>query len=131
MKEGNVELHQQVTSEIASGSVVHVSVGQDVIITTADSLSLRLIRHERALKDRTNWATPFGVFLSLLAAFVTADFKKFLGLDPPVWTAVFLLGLVISACWLLRDLVRVYKAWGSGGIEGVVEDLKRVGSRAP
>jgi hypothetical protein len=109
--------------ELLRGSVVHTNVGQEVMVTTGDKLRLCLRDHADALRSKTEWQTPAGMFIAFVATLVASDFKKFLELSADFWRAIFTGGAVLSGFWLLRSLCRLLK-YRNRDIESIIRQLK-------
>lgn len=118
----NTEL--KLDKELIENSVIHKNVGQEIVITTSDKIRLCLREHQAALKARNDWITPLGVFLTLIASLVAADFKSVLGITADVWKAFFIMGVLISLIWLFRSIYWAIKLWKKGDIEIIIERLK-------
>jgi hypothetical protein len=113
------------TEDIIKESSIHTNVSQQVIVTTYDKVKLCLIEHQNELNAKNGWIAPIGVFIALLTALVTANFREFLNLPPDTWQALFLLGLALSVVWTIKALYGIYKFHNRGGIEYIIEKLKR------
>lgn len=116
-----IELNIQ--QEFYDSSNITSNIGQDVIVTTADKVRLCLLGHEKAIKARIAWTAPLGVLLALLPSLVAADFKPFLALRPEEWKAVFVVGSIATAVWLLQSLWSVMQSRGKGDIEVIIRTL--------
>lgn len=118
------EISSALTNRIAQDTKVHLNLGQDAIVTTEDKVRLVLMTHLERLEQRKAWIAPAGVFIAILIAFVTADFKDFL-LKAAVWEAVFLVAGVLSLCWLVLAVVRAFK---TPTVQDIVGELKKSSS---
>ncbi|RRV24616.1 hypothetical protein EGJ22_00845 [Pseudomonas sp. p99-361] len=75
-----------------------------LINVTEDKLRLIIIsHHQRILKSR-DWVAPLGVFISLVAALLTADFKEFLKVDGVYWRYAFMCCAAVSFWLTLSSL---------------------------
>jgi hypothetical protein len=55
------------------------------------------MEHQSTIADRKEWVAPCGIFLSIMATLLIAEFKTpFLGLSPEVWKALFMISLFLS-----------------------------------
>jgi len=115
----------QFTQVKAPVTIVHSNLDQEVIQITEDRLRLALNDHLQAAEERKSWIGPLGIFLAVVTAFVTADFRDF-GLKAPVWQAIFLICGIWSSLWLLKAAYRSYKA---PTIEDIIKRVKRVESQ--
>jgi hypothetical protein len=111
----------QFASVQAPVTIVHSNLDQEVIQITEDRLRLVLNDHLRRAEDRKSWVAPFGIFLAIITAFVTADFRDF-GLKAAVWQAIFILCGVASLIWLLRSS---YLGYTSPTVENIISKVKR------
>lgn len=71
-KESVVKLLQNNVSDI------HVNVSQEYIIITEDKTRIILIQHLNRLEKKHAWHTPVGIFIPIVATFITATFKDFI-----------------------------------------------------
>ncbi|SRR5260370_25984667 len=115
----------EIDKEILKDSKVSTNVAQDIIVTTVDKAKLCLLEHQKTLSARHGWIAPVGILIPVLAALVTADFnKKFFGLGPAVWQAIFILSAIASSFWLLIALYHAVAAATRGGVDDVIKNLK-------
>ncbi len=85
--------------------------------------------------SREPLVAPGSVFITILLALVTADFKDALGVSADVWAAVALVSLGLACIWLLRtglaylDATRRYKtavaSFTEPTAETVIEEMLR------
>ena len=119
---GKISLEKQ----LLKGSVIHNNTGQEFLITTGDKVRLALIEFREAVLAGRNWGTPLGIFLSLVTALTTAEFKKdLIGIPANVWQASFLIGAVASFCWLIFGICRAINYREKSSVESVVQKLKK------
>ena len=112
--------------DLIQKSTSYTNIAQEFIHTTSDKIKLCLIENQDVLKAKIGWITPLGILIALVAALVTADFKKtFLGLKPEVWESMFIISSILCFLWLIYALRRSYKFRGKGGIEDVIKKLKQ------
>jgi hypothetical protein len=111
--------------EIIKNSSVHSNVAQEFIVTTADKVTISLIEHRAALKAQNDWRTPVGILLAILPTLVAADFKPFLGLEPSVWQAMFILGSLICLLRLAYAFIQFIQLREKSDIEYVIKQLKK------
>ena len=118
----NVDM-QTVAQHIVRETKVHLNLGQDALIITEDKMRLCLAsRFEQALA-REKWKAPAGVFLTVLIALATADFKD-RSLPAAVWEAVFIVVGVLNGWNAIYWICRRPK---SPTVEDIVKEMKRVG----
>jgi uncharacterized membrane protein YesL len=80
----------------------------DFIEITEDKLENILIKFLQDFKDSSGWLTPFTIFLTLLVAILTADFKEFLEIPKEIWCAIFYICLILSFCWFIYMVYIAY-----------------------
>jgi hypothetical protein len=93
--------------EIARGLNVHQNIKVEVIVTTIDKARLCLIETHSHSASMTNWAAPLGIFASLLATLIVADFRDFGGLPKAFWADAFKYATGATGLWLAWELYRV------------------------
>ncbi|WP_296222087.1 hypothetical protein [Pseudomonas sp. UBA2684] len=89
---------------------VHRNVSQDVVVITVDRLRILITTHIEFVEKSTGWQAALGVFISLVAALSTADFKETFNVAGDVWKALFIIATIISFAWLVRGVVYYFKA---------------------
>lgn len=115
-----------IDEDLIQKSISYTNIAQEFIHITSDKIKLCLLENQEVLKAKTGWITPLGILIALIAALVTADFKKtFLGLKPEVWEALFIISSILCSIWLIHALCRSYKYRHKGGIEDVIKKLKQ------
>lgn len=118
---GGVSLVQMNFSGVSQNTDTHL------ISVTEDKLRLIIINHHgRILKSR-DWVAPLGVFISLVAALLTADFKEFIGVAGIYWRYVFMCGAAISGYLTISSL---WVRWSSKAMT-VKEVVDTVANRRP
>jgi hypothetical protein len=120
-----------IAQELSDGVVVYRNIRPDVLMITVDKAELCLRNHERALAGRTDWIAPFGILLTLICTFVTADHKEAFGISKHTWQAVYFIFLVASIFWLCWALLsrfsQRWRAWRrgtNGAIEDIIKEMK-------
>lgn len=109
------------SSPQAPVTIVHSNLDQEVIQITEDRLRLVLKDYLSKAEERKAWIGPLGIFLAIVTAFVTADFRDFY-LKAPVWQAIFLISGVLSLGWLAWA---IREAVGAPSIDQIMEKIKR------
>lgn len=51
------------------------NINVDIIAISEEKLRLNIINYENSIKSRQNWHTPLGIFVTIVIAFCTTDFK--------------------------------------------------------
>lgn len=111
-------------------SEVYTTLRQDIIVTDADKLRLRLLEYSAVLRGRSQWLAPAGILVAFLLARIATDFKATLWLSADSWEALCTIALLASCGWLLLAILRSIQAWRKGGIEEFINRLK-VGQNKP
>ena len=114
------------TDRMLRESTFHANLAQELIVTTADKIELCLLHHQEELQVQKEWATPFGILVTVLMTLLTATFKDGLGLKKEVWQAIFVLAAATSGVWFVYAGVRAVRVWwkGRGSIGSIIAELK-------
>ena len=103
---------------------VYMNTESDYIVITEDKVKLILKDYSDDLEKKKEWHTPCGVFVTIFAILVTtnfdSDYRKF-GFSADNWTSVFLVGAVLSLCWLVRNACMAIRAKSP---KNIVEEFK-------
>lgn len=111
--------------DVVKDMTVYKNLSQDVIITTTDKVELLLNEHHKAVRKKVDWLTPLGVFVTILIAFLTANFDKtFLSIDAPTWRAIFIISSVLSFAYTVYSIVVALSYRGEGTVSGFIQKLK-------
>ena len=102
----------------------HVNVKSDLIEITDDKLENILLKHLDKLGTRRHWLLPFSLLVTVSLALSTADFKTAFNVKPEVWKAIFILVVVVSVIWLIRDLYIRFKCRGEATIDDLITKIK-------
>lgn len=102
-------IEAQLAENIVSNSAITFNLGQNVISTTEDKIRLAVLTHLGRIEQRQGWVAPAGIFITILAAFVTADFKD-AWLPAATWRAIFVMSGIMSFVWLAVAIVRALRA---------------------
>lgn len=97
------------------------SLPQDVITTTEDKVRLILMDYLKKMEKKKGWLTPMGLTISLTLTLMMSAFKDF-GLTADTWLAIFIIGDVVSAAWLVYAVVQSFR---SVKIDDVIVALKK------
>ena len=109
-----------IKNQIVNVSELHMNVSQDFIITTEDKLRLLLVQHVDRIGQKRVWVTPFGILMTVGLTLINSSFKN-AGLSAATWQAIFIIGGIMSAAWLVRA---VFLAIKSETIEDIVKRIK-------
>ena len=80
-------------------SKIHWNLESVFIITTEDKLRLCLHKNIDRLDVKRKWWTPLVLFVSLLLALTTAEFKEQFTISAATWQAFFLFLALFSLIW--------------------------------
>lgn len=95
---------------IAESANIVMNVGTDYVVTTRDKIEIALRRKLPLFLRRTAWVAPLSLLIGLVTAIITSDFKKFMGVSEEVWSTFFVVGAVLSAIWLLKALIQLFRS---------------------
>ena len=96
----------------------------DFIEITEDKLENILIKFLRDFKDASGWITAFSIFLTLLVAILTADFKAFLSIPKEIWCAIFYISLIVSFIWFVRLVIKAFTKREKIKIDYLIKKIK-------
>lgn len=94
----------------------------NLITITEDKLENILIKHVAKLKKSHDWIGALAFFVTVLATLVTSDFHSTWGLDSAVFTALFILLLIISFGYLVYTVYNAIRNRDS--VENIIRDIK-------
>jgi hypothetical protein len=109
--------------ELAEQLTIHKNIGQEIVVTTVDKVRICLMETRDSLAAKDDWAAPLALLVSLITTLIAADFKN-AGLQAATWQAIYVIGVVLSALWLIRTGRRSYQYRGTGSIDSIVGRLK-------
>ena len=98
------------TSNRVEVGKVHRNVSQEVVVITVDRLRILITGHIACIEKATGWQAALGVFISLVAALSTANFKETFSVSGDVWRALFIVAAMLSFAWLVRTVIHYLKA---------------------
>lgn len=110
--------------ELSKNLTIHKNVKQEIIVTTADKMKLVLTSTKEILTSQRDWWTPAGLLVSFIATLCTADFKETFTLPKEFWHAIFVILTIGNFIWLIFTLVKLYKNWGKGDIDKIIESIQ-------
>ena len=104
-------------------SKIHWNLESVFIITTEDKLRLCLHKNIDRLDVKRKWWTPLVLFVSLLLALTTAEFKEQFTISAATWQAFFLFLALFSLIW---TVMAIWKAKGvKVSVESIVSEIKQ------
>jgi len=107
-KKKNSETVLKSDSEITRKITRYQNLDDNEIIITESKLENILIKHSRALRAGSDWKTPSGLIIAIIATFLTTEFNKnFLGFSAQIWCAFFIFIFFGSIIWFFRSLCLV------------------------
>ena len=97
----------------------------DLIEITEDKLENILLKFSTSIRRTQNWTTPLSVFVTILLAILTTDINKsFMGIPKETWSAIFCLGLFISAVWTIISLIKAFLNRRESKVESAIQRIK-------
>lgn len=96
----------------------------DFIEITEDKLENILTKFLKDLKEASGWITPLSIFLTILIATLTSEFKTFLSISKEIWCAVFYLSLVGCFIWFVVSVIFAIKNRKKIKIEFLISKIK-------
>ena len=103
---GPVKQYRQKKIEVYE---VHSNVSAELVEITSEKLELILRQYVDCLHGRSAWHAPLGIVLTIIVVLSTTNFNPKFGLSADTWSAIFVIGLMLSAGWLVRSIVRLRK----------------------
>ena len=116
----NIDLND----EFSKNMTVHKNVEQEIIITTSDKIELVLIKTKEILTSQRDWWTPFGLLLTFVTTFCTADFKEFAGITKDTWKALFIFLTMGAFIWLMKSLIKLRRYWRKDDLKIIINQIK-------
>lgn len=111
------------TFKFPAGVGVHENFQSDVIITSVDKLENCLMKHRELLTANRDWLVPLGMILTMVATLVTSTFHKFI-FGGDVWTAVFIVGIVVCSIWFVGAAVKAFRNRGESNVEKLIDKIR-------
>ncbi|EHK2775604.1 hypothetical protein OL322_004078 [Vibrio vulnificus] len=102
---------------------VYNNTEQKLIQIPEDKLKLILTEHSTSIEKKGSWIAPLSILITLLAVFVTTEFKAFY-FDAATWRAFFLFLSLGTGIWLILTLIQLCKA---KSIDDVISVIKGEG----
>ncbi|WP_271855448.1 hypothetical protein [Patiriisocius marinus] len=100
------------------------NVKSDLIEITHDKLENILLKYLTNLDKLKSWITPLSIFLTVLITRLTATFNDTFGVSKDVWDAFFLLLLIGSLVWLIRNTFVIINCWKKANLEYLISQIK-------
>ncbi len=119
----NNEPHQENMIYPIQGTI-STDFGPKFFSTDENTARILLMKYHEAIKRQADWFTIAGIAIALLAPFVTADFRSFLGIDPSYWKFLFLIGLALCIIKIVNSVISAIIFYNETNIEKVVSDLR-------
>ena len=88
---------------------LHSNTSLEIVEITTDKLKIILSEHIKKAEKANDWQAALGILLTAVASLVSADFRLAFGIEPSMWKTLFVLTLVVSAIWLIRSFVRIFR----------------------
>jgi hypothetical protein len=111
----------EVSDRIAQETRTYYNLAQDALVTTEDKIRIVLMKCMANIESRKAWVTPAGIFITILAAYLSTTFKDFI-LKAAVWEALFILVGLTCAGWFAVTLSRAKKA---KSVDDIIGDIKK------
>ncbi|WP_333014570.1 hypothetical protein [Vibrio vulnificus] len=77
-----------------------------LIKISEEKLRLVLNKYESSVKNRYGWLAPLGIFLTVVTAIITTDFKDALAISKYTWEAIYYLCAFASLVYSLVSFVK-------------------------
>lgn len=107
-------------------SEAHENIQTELITITKDKLENILLKYLNKLDLKKAWITPFSVFVSLLVALLTADFKEFLNISKELWRAIFLISCIITFVLAVFLIIKALKNKENTSIDSLMNRISAV-----
>jgi hypothetical protein len=121
-------LADAVSSQLVAGSA-HVNLAQDSILITEDRTYRCLYEWKSRIEAKDRWIAPLCLSVSLILTFVTATFHDAFNIAKEAWQAVYIVGIVLSGIWTIREvglaLARLFSKEHPGSIEDLIVGMKK------
>lgn len=108
-------------NEVVTTSELVSNVRSTNILVTEDKIRLALLTHQSQLAVKGGWIAPFGIMITVITVFVSASFKRALGLSAEIWETVFAIIAIASLFWLALALFRRAKLGRQDPIEKILD----------
>ena len=119
----------QYDQESVSVVQIHRNVDQEVIQITEDKLENILIKHVKNLGLGESWISPISIIITVIITMSTATFNVAFGIEGAVWQALFVLVGGLSAIWLFRNVLLIYRKRKELSISFLIGKIKNAEDR--
>lgn len=114
-----------IRADVGDDVEIHDSAGPDaVFVTSRSKIELALRKYRTGVRARTKWVNPFVTSLTVLSVLLVADFEATLGFSGATWSAVFVVALLLSVCWLVWAVASFVRNRHKADITYVIETLE-------
>lgn len=100
------DLRATISTSITSKLVVTENLNQEAVLTTRDKIKVALHEMLPRYASTGQVAASLSLFIALLAAVLTADFRDRLGISGDAYAGAFALGTVVAGAWAAYELRR-------------------------
>jgi hypothetical protein len=114
-----------ISKEMVQVGTVHLNVAQEYIMITEDKTYRCLSEWKERIEQRNSWIAPVSLLASLTMTFVTATFKDAMAVPKETWEAVFIISIVGSVLWVLRELIKLRPGSRDPTVEELITKLKK------
>lgn len=121
----NDNTHIRLDQDLTDQMTVNKNLAQDIIVTNTDKVTILLSEHHNIVRKKSEWLSPLGIFLTVLATLLTAKFdESAFGVSKDVWKAIFLVVCAGSFLWTGYLTVIAIIYWKRGTVEEFIKKLK-------
>lgn len=106
-------------------TTLYLDVNQEIIVSDANALKLRLITFNKNVQKTRDWITPASIFITILIALVTASFKDFIGVPTNIWESLFILSGILSFTITSYRVHTHFKIKTKCSVDYFIEELKK------
>jgi hypothetical protein len=100
---------------------VYTNTSQELINITRDRLKIKLLEHIGHIDKRWTFLGPLSFCASVIMTFATAEFKKWLGIEPQIWCGVYIALLTLG---FAVTILKLKYTWSSISIDDFIEKIK-------
>ncbi len=117
----NIRLDEDITSQLT----VNKNLSQEIIVTNTDKVKIILSDHHKIIKRKIEWLNPLGIFVTVLATLLTAQFNKVVwGIEAVLWKAIFVVTGIAAFGYSIYLIIYAIKYFNNGTVEEFIEKLK-------